>query len=61
MRKLNDRGYQIKTIATIGQWRKTQVPAEYVPDLEAHFGATAELLRPDVNWAALRVPAKATA
>ncbi|MDP3650922.1 MAG: YdaS family helix-turn-helix protein [Rhodoferax sp.] len=40
--------------ATIYQWKKKQVPAEYCPDIEGLTGIQCEDLRPDVNWAVLR-------
>lgn len=48
---LNLKSYQV-----IQQWRRTQVPAERCPDIEAATGGavTCEELRPDVNWAVVR-------
>lgn len=55
MRKLNERGHDIKGHATIYQWRQTaRVPAEYCPDIEVVTGVRCEELRPDVNWSVLR-------
>lgn len=54
MRLLNERGHEIKTQATIGQWRHNRVPSDYCPDIEELTGVTCEELRPDVNWSVLR-------
>ncbi len=40
--------------AVVYQWKQTQVPAEWCPDIEALTGVKCEELRPDVNWAVLR-------
>lgn len=53
-RKLNERGHDIKGHATVFQWKKTRVPSDYCPDIEAITGVPCEELRPDVNWAVLR-------
>ena len=47
---------------TVQSWLKYRVPAEYCPEIEAQTRALGEvvpceLLRPDVRWGALRVPA----
>jgi DNA-binding transcriptional regulator YdaS (Cro superfamily) len=57
-RKLTERGKVIKSHQTIYQWTKTQIPAEYCPDVEALTGVKCEELRPDVNWAVLRTTVK---
>jgi DNA-binding transcriptional regulator YdaS (Cro superfamily) len=54
-RKLNERGHGKVTGPAVYQWeRQGRVPAEYCPDIEVVTGIACELLRPDVNWAALR-------
>lgn len=40
--------------AVIYQWKKTRVPADRCPDIEALTGVRCEELRPDVNWSVLR-------
>ncbi|OGB26209.1 MAG: hypothetical protein A3I66_00725 [Burkholderiales bacterium RIFCSPLOWO2_02_FULL_57_36] len=55
------RSLELTGHATIYQWKKKQVPAEYCPDIERLTGIQCEDLRPDVNWAVLRNhPYKAT-
>lgn len=48
------------TSAHIWNWinRDGGAPAEICPDIEARTGVRCELLRPEVNWAVLRVPRK---
>ena len=36
------------------QWKRTRVPADRCPDIEALYGVTCERLRSDVNWSVLR-------
>lgn len=54
VRKLNERGHDITGHSTVYQWKKTRVPADYCPDIEALTGVSCEDLRPDVNWSVLR-------
>jgi hypothetical protein len=54
VRKLNERGKDIKGHATVYQWKQSRVPSDYCPDIEAITGVKCEELRPDVNWAVLR-------
>jgi DNA-binding transcriptional regulator YdaS (Cro superfamily) len=42
--------------ASISRWKKERVPAEACPDIEDLTGVKCEDLRPDVNWAVLRLP-----
>jgi DNA-binding transcriptional regulator YdaS (Cro superfamily) len=55
MRKLNERGHDIKSHNVISQWEDNGVPAKYCPDIEAvSDGVRCEELNPDVNWSVLR-------
>jgi hypothetical protein len=54
VRKLNERGHDIKGHATIYQWKQSRVPADYCPDIESITGVKCEELRSDVNWSVLR-------
>lgn len=54
MNSLNARGHEIKSHATVYQWTKTRVPADYCPDIEDITGVVCERLRPGANWAVLR-------
>lgn len=54
VRKLNARGHEITGPATLYQWKKSRVPADYCPDIEALTGVRCEALRPDVAWVVLR-------
>lgn len=45
----------------LANWIKRGVPAENCPDVEGALGIRCELLRPDVNWAVLRVQPEAAA
>lgn len=54
MRKLNERGHDIKSHNVISQWEENGTPAKYCPDIEAETGVLCELLNPDVNWSVLR-------
>lgn len=40
--------------ATVYQWTKTRIPAEWCPRIEALTGVRCEELRPDVAWGVLR-------
>lgn len=54
VKKLNERGKDIKGHATVYQWKQSRVPSDYCPDIEAITGVKCEELRPDVNWSVLR-------
>jgi DNA-binding transcriptional regulator YdaS (Cro superfamily) len=54
MRKLNDRGWDIKSHAVIWQWGVSGVPAKYCPDIEDLTGVPCEALCPDVKWGLVR-------
>lgn len=54
MRKLNERGHDIKSHNVISQWEKGGTPAKYCPDIEAITSVPCEQLNPDVNWSVLR-------
>jgi len=54
MRKLNDRGWDIKSHNTISQWRLNGVPEKYCPDIEDLTGVRCEELCPQTNWTVLR-------
>ena len=45
----------------INHWRKRGIPADKCPDIEQATGIKCEVLRPDVNWAILRVQPEASA
>ena len=45
----------------INHWRRRGIPADKCPDIEQATGIKCEVLRPDVNWAILRVKPEATA
>lgn len=45
----------LKGHAVIYQWTKNRVPADHCPDIEELTGVRCEELRPDVNWAVLRI------
>jgi DNA-binding transcriptional regulator YdaS (Cro superfamily) len=45
----------------VQQWKVTQVPAAYCPDIERITGVRCEKLRPDVNWGVLRRKGRAAA
>jgi DNA-binding transcriptional regulator YdaS (Cro superfamily) len=55
VRKLNERGKDIKGHATVYQWKQSRVPSDYCPDIEAITGVRCEDLRPDVAWDVLRL------
>lgn len=54
MRKLNERGHDIKSHNVISQWVENGVPAKYCPDIEALTGIRCEELCPDVKWGLVR-------
>lgn len=56
LRKLNDRGHDIKSHNVITQWLESdRTPAKYCPDIEAICeGILCERLNPEVNWSVLR-------
>lgn len=54
MRRLRERGHEIKGSATVHQWRLNGTPADYCPDIEYLTGVACEELRPKTNWALLR-------
>lgn len=54
MRQLNERGHDITSHNTIGQWRENGVPAMYCPDIEDLTGVRCEDLNAKTNWAVLR-------
>lgn len=54
MRKLNERGHDIKSHNVIAQWEENGTPAKYCPDIEAITGVVCELLNPAVAWGVLR-------
>lgn len=54
MRKLNERGHDIKSHSVISQWEENGTPAKYCPDIEAETGVICEDLNPGVNWGVLR-------
>ncbi|MES3041840.1 MAG: YdaS family helix-turn-helix protein [Pseudomonadota bacterium] len=55
MRKLNERGWEIKSHNTITQWRDTSsIPEKYCPDIEDLTKVRCEDLSPKPNWAAIR-------
>lgn len=54
MRKLNERGHDIKSHNVVSQWVGNGTPAKYCPDIEAITGVACELLQPEVNWSVLR-------
>ena len=54
VRKLNERGHEIRSHATVYQWGLNGVPAKYCPDIEALTGVRCEDLCPDVKWRIVR-------
>lgn len=54
MRKLNARGWDIKSHSVISQWVENGVPAPYCPDIEDLTGIRCELLCPKVKWGLVR-------
>lgn len=59
MRKLNERGHDIKSHNVITQWEENGTPAKYCPDIEAITGVECEMLNPAVAWGVLRDRRKA--
>ena len=49
------------TQQTLTNWKQRGIPADKCPDIEQATGIKCEVLRPDVNWAILRVEPEATA
>lgn len=43
------------TQQTLTNWKQRGIPADKCPDIEQATGVKCEELRPDVNWAVLRV------
>ena len=43
------------TQQTLTNWKQRGIPADKCPDIEQATGIKCEVLRPDVNWAILRV------
>lgn len=43
------------TQQTLTNWKQRGIPADKCPDIEQATGIKCEELRPDVNWAVLRV------
>ena len=43
------------TQQTLTNWKQRGIPADKCPDIEQATGIKCEELRPDVNWAVLRI------
>jgi DNA-binding transcriptional regulator YdaS (Cro superfamily) len=54
MQKLNERGFEIKSVNVVSQWIENGVPAKYCPDIEDLTGVPCERLCPEVRWGLVR-------
>ena len=54
MRKLNERGHDVRSHNTISRWVDDGVPAKYCPTIEGLTGVMCEDLLPSVSWPVLR-------